>query len=249
MPGTPPAPAQGETLDRLVGNWWIFQLERGHRYATDDVLAAWAASGAKPNARRVLDLGCGVGSLGLMALFRLPQTTRLTSVEVQERSTKLLEKTLAHNGLEERVEVVRGDLRRVSLDGPFDLIVANPPYLPQAAATRSPHPQRAAARLELHGDIFDYCEVAARLLDEDGRFCFCFAAADPRPEQAVRNSGLLVLTRQNVIGRAGRPPLLAVFVCGRCGERRDAPTLVVRDEGGVRTEAYCSIRREMFIDA
>ena len=82
-----------ETLDRLSGDWWIFQLRRGHRYATDDVLTAWAAVTARPEAKRVLDLGAGVGSVGLMALRVLAPDARLTSVEVLEESAALLART------------------------------------------------------------------------------------------------------------------------------------------------------------
>ena len=51
--------------DCLAGDWKIFQLRRGHRYSTDDLLTAWYAVSACLEAGRtpvrVLDLGCGTG--------------------------------------------------------------------------------------------------------------------------------------------------------------------------------------------
>ena len=91
-----------------------------------------------------------------------------------------------------RVEIRPGDLRDPALladDAPYDLVLANPPYLPPGRAKASPDAQRASARLELHGDIFDYCATAARHLAGEGRFCFCHAAADPRPERAIVAAG------------------------------------------------------------
>jgi tRNA1(Val) A37 N6-methylase TrmN6 len=246
------SPAPGETLDRLAAEWWIFQLERGHRYATDDVLVAWVACGELPGARSVLDLGAGVGSVGLMTLLRIAPDARLTGVEVQERSAALMRKTVELNGLTGRVDVRCGDLRDPSLfdEGErFDLVVANPPYLPTGDALVSPHPQRAAARLELHGDVFDFCRVAATRLGDGGRLCFCHAADDPRPERAVSEAGLRLLARRPVVFRAGQPPAIALFVCGRDGSRDDPAVLTVRGPDGERTDQFRAVRRAMLIEA
>src|SRR5262249_36290414 len=77
------------TLDHLAGEWKIFQLKGGHRFSADDVLTAWIASRARPDALRILDLGSGIGSVGLLTLFRLGLGARLVGVEVQEVSLDL----------------------------------------------------------------------------------------------------------------------------------------------------------------
>lgn len=247
------APDPGETLDRLAGDWWIFQLQAGHRYATDDVLTAFTGVEACPAAARVLDLGAGVGSVGLMALLCLPSSSRLTCVERQTTSLSLLRKTLRVNQLESRVELCPGDLREPDvLDGQFDLILANPPYLPPGSAWPSPQPQRAQARFELHGDIFDYCRTAAAHLAPGGRFCFCHAAADHRPPRAVAAAGLTLRCRREVVFRRGRLPMLALYTCGaECeppsGAQQSEP-LVIREADGERSEAHRAIRRRMWIE-
>lgn len=253
MNGTDRRPVcrQGETLNHLVGDWRIFQLRRGHRYSTDDVLAAWTAVRANPDARRVLDLGSGVGSVGLLVLHRLGESAHLTSVEVQSVSAGLARKTVAYNGLQERVRIRQGDLRDPgTLEGgdTYDLVVANPPYLPPDAACASPNAQRAAARLELHGDIFDYCQTAARALAPHGRFCFSHNASDMRPPRAVAQAGLRLLWRQEVVFRHGRPPLLALHCCGRAGDQRQLPTLTVRGADGLWTEQLMDARRYMGLE-
>jgi tRNA1(Val) A37 N6-methylase TrmN6 len=252
MSGEPLEQHPEVTLDRLAGEWWIYQLRRGQRYATDDVLVAWAGTGARPGARRVLDLGCGVGAVGLLALLRLGPKARLTGVELQQRSLELALRTVAHNGLQQQVELRHGDLRDPALlagAGPFELVLANPPYLPPGSALTSPHPQRAAARMELHGDVFDYCRAAARVLAPGGCLCFCHAAGDPRPERAVAEAGLALRSRQEVLFRAGRPPTIALHCCAAQGPRQDPAPLVVRAADGQRTVAFRQVRREMSIEA
>ncbi len=242
---------QGETLDRLTGAWRILQLRRGHRFSTDDVLTAWTALQARPDALRVLDLGSGVGSIGLMVLQELTPAARLVSIEVQEVSVALARRSASINGVEARVTQIHGDLRELRLlegQPPFDLVLANPPYLSPDKAVASPHPQRAAARLELHGDVHDYCAVAARHLAPGGCFCLCHSARDPRPEQAIEQAGLTLLARRDVRFRHGQAPMITLLEAGWSGTRRDPPLLEVRGEDGRWTGPYRAVRRAMRID-
>ena len=153
--------AHDTTLDTLAGDWRIFQLRHGHRFSADDLLTAWAAVWAKPVALRLLDLGAGLGSVGLLALWKLPPTGHLTMVEVQAVSHALAGRTVAYNGLTERVTLHHQDLRAWP-GGSFDLITGSPPYLAVGQGVRPRHPQKTAARFELHGDVFDYCQVMGR---------------------------------------------------------------------------------------
>jgi tRNA1(Val) A37 N6-methylase TrmN6 len=248
----PDAPGPGESLDRLAGEWWIYQLRRGHRYATDDLLVAFTALQLAPGARRLLDLGSGVGSVGLLTLLGLPESARLTSVEAQEVSAGLCRRTLARNGLLDRAQVVHGDLRDPGVlpEGErFDLVLANPPFLPPAAATASPVPQRAAARLELRGDVFDYALAAARWRTPDGCFVFCHVAADPRPRRALEAAGLPLRCWRVLHFRSGEPPRLAVYVAGPGDPQGELPPLCARERDGSISPGWREVRRALLIDA
>jgi tRNA1(Val) A37 N6-methylase TrmN6 len=241
-------PGPDESLDRLVGDWRLFQLQRGHRFSSDDLLTAWTAVQAFPGAKRLLDLGSGIGSVGLMALWHMAPSATLRMVEVQEISWRLAERTVALNQLGARVQPTLGDLRdpdAVPENHAYDLVTGSPPYIPLGKGVVSPHPQRAGARMELKGDIFDYAVAAARSLRRDplARFCFCHMATDTRPEPAVRAAGLSLLSRQVVVFRQGRAPLIALFTCGWSGERIDPAPLVVRSAEGVRTATYDGLLR------
>ncbi len=233
-----------ETLDHLAGDWKIYQLKGGHRFSADDVLTAWTAARVCPQAREILDLGSGLGSVGLLTLWRLPEA-RLTGVEVQELSYQLALKTREHNGLQERVQFLHQDMRAPLKLGKFPLVTGSPPYFPLGKATLSPHPQRAAARCELHGDVFDYCRVAAEHLLPEGRFVFVHAAGDARPEQAVAQAGLQLVARREVLFRSQLKPTVALFVCAWQGPRTDPAPFVIRDSQGHWSEEYLEMRAEM----
>jgi tRNA1Val (adenine37-N6)-methyltransferase len=100
------------TLDRLAGDFVIFQRRRGHRHSTDDLLTAWYAvtHAPTPAPARLLDLGSGIGSVGLAVLWRFPEAT-LTAIEVQPASHGLLEANIEANGVAHRARAILGDLR------------------------------------------------------------------------------------------------------------------------------------------
>jgi tRNA1Val (adenine37-N6)-methyltransferase len=125
------------------------------------------------------------------------------------------------------------------------LVMGSPPYLPMSKGVHPQHAQKVAARFELHGNVFDYCGAAARSLAATGILCFCHAADDPRPEQAIAKASLRLVRRQLIYFRATQPPRLALFTCAQQGACEDAPPLVIRDREGRWTSEYLSIREEM----
>src|ERR1043165_4598179 len=94
-------PAAGETRDALSGHFRVFQLENGHRFSTDDVLTAWYGTTWAPSVRTVLDLGSGIGTVAMIAAWRLP-AARFVTVEAQEQSVHLARKSANWNGLLDR---------------------------------------------------------------------------------------------------------------------------------------------------
>lgn len=249
----------GEALsdDAIAGTFRVWQRVRGHRFSLDDLATAWEAARAQPTATRVLDLGCGLGSVLTMLAWKLPQA-QLVGVEAQGISMALARRNVARNvGMAERATLVLGDMRDDAVlarahaaGGPFDLISGTPPYMPPGTATPSPDSQRAHARIELRGGVEVYLEAMAGLLAPDGVAVVCCDARTPaRALDAAKRVGLVCVQRRDVVPRAGvKGALFSVYTCRRRDDAPQAaldvaPPLVVRDEGGGRTEAAHALRR------
>ena len=160
-----------ETLDAISGHFRLFQLRDGHRFSTDDILTAWYGTTWCPTARTALDLGSGIGTVGMISAWRLPGA-KFVTVEAQTDSVTLARKSRLYNGLTERYEIREGDFRAPTSLQPqekFELITGSPPYFPPDAGVPSEHPQKLACRFELRGTVADYCTTAARHLAPGGR--------------------------------------------------------------------------------
>jgi len=249
---TPDVP-DGESLDALSGHFRIFQLKAGHRFSTDDVLTAWYGTAWAPSASRVLDLGSGIGSVGMIAAWRLPGASFVT-VEAQKESVGLARKSAVYNGLEARYEIRHGDFRApeaLGLDERFDLVLGSPPYFPPGTGIQGDHPQKVACRFELRGDIRDYCAVASAHLSPGGLFACVFPEEQrERLESAARDAELAVVRRRPIVFKDGEPPLITLFAMVRAGdlpERMRArtwvePALVIRAADGSVHPEYAAVK-------
>ena len=86
---------------------------------------------------RILDLCCGCGALGIAAALTFPKAS-LTLVDVDADAVSCARVNIARFGLEPRAEVRRSDLFE-GLDGDrYDLVIANPPYVPAGEVARLP---------------------------------------------------------------------------------------------------------------
>lgn len=244
------APEAGESLDYICGDFRIFQYEKGHRYSTDDVLTAWYGTQWAPRVERACDLGSGIGSVAIIAAWRLPGA-RFVTVEAQEMSIRLARKSVAYNGLEDRFTLVHSDLREFHTDDRFDLVTGSPPYFPPGTATGANHPQAVPARIEVRGSVADYAETASRILAPGGLFAFVFPAADARVNAALADAGLTLVRRRDVVFKEGEPPLIALFAAARSEDMPSTvrerggflePPLIIRDRNGQVHPEYAAVR-------
>lgn len=235
------------TIDALTAGWTIAQRRKGHRHSTDDLLTGWYAIEVVPAPSRLLDLGAGIGSVGLIALWRSPPSATMVAIEAQDVSYGLLVGNLARNGLRSRVHAIHGDLRTIRLYDRFDLVTGSPPYWDVSEGVLPEDSQKAHARFELRGDIRDYALAARAALAEHGRFVFCFPTVQrPRAEAAVAAADLAVTRSRDVIPRAGAAPLFTLFACRRAEDGDESlvrePDHVVRDEQGAPTAMHVAAR-------
>ncbi|HXI53447.1 MAG TPA: methyltransferase, partial [Candidatus Saccharimonadales bacterium] len=251
-----PALESGETLDAISGHFRLFQLADGHRFSTDDVLTAWYGTTWCPCARRVLDLGSGIGAVGMIAAWRLPGAGFVT-VEAQAESVRLARKSAQWNGLEDRYEVRHEDFRSpkaLRAEERFDLILGSPPYFPPGSGVLSDHPQKVACRFEVRGTIADYCLVAARHLERGGVFACVFPILPleqgARLRGAAEAAQLIVVRLRPVVLREGDPPLLGLFVLMRAEDLPDTmrprtwrePPLTIRSVAGTVHPEYAAVK-------
>jgi tRNA1Val (adenine37-N6)-methyltransferase len=247
---SPPDVPAGETLDAISGHFRIFQLRDGHRFSTDDVLTAWYGTTWAPRASSILDLGSGIGSVGMIAAWRLPGA-RVVTIEAQEESVRLARKSAAYNGLESRYEIRHGDFRDESGSERFDLVLGSPPYFPLDAGIHGDHPQKVACRFEVRGDITDYARVAARHLAPGGVFACVFPEEqEERLEDAASRAELTIVRHRPVVFKEGEGPLIGLFIMMSKGDLPESmhewtwiePPLIIRTaEGGVHPE-YSAVK-------
>ena len=230
-----------------AAGWLIAQRKGGHRHSIDDVLTAWYALENSPRVGEHLDLGTGIGTVGLLTLWGMGEGARLACVEAQAVSWRLLQANIGVNGLGGRVESRQGDLRETEFGRKFPLITGSPPYFPAGSGVLPVDAQKAHARFELRGDVRDYAVAAARQLEIGGWFVLCF----PTPQKAralegIAAAGLRTVRRRDVIPRESLGALFTLFACRHAaegGREEEEVPLTVRERSGRLTAEMAAVRR------
>lgn len=178
----------GERRDTVNDNITIIQKADGLTFGTDALLLA---SYAKYRGERVCEFGCGSGIVSLLMLSR-GKAASVLAADAQEELCDTARRNAAINGFEERMTVRCADVRSLrAADGPFDLVVTNPPYMKNGAGLASANSGRNIARREIYGDIGDFLSAAARVLRTGGYF-LCVYRPDRLADllSACRASGI-----------------------------------------------------------
>jgi len=171
---------QTPTRDAFLGGRLVVsQPQRGFRAGLDSVLLG---ASVRPGARRLLDLGSGVGTAALVALADLPELGA-TLVELDPATAGLAALNLSTNGFAERGRVLTLDLTakgsvRAEAGLPadhYDIVISNPPFFDPGAGS-APSAERSTAR-HMPPEMLDrWVKTAASHAAPGGEVIFIHAA-------------------------------------------------------------------------
>jgi release factor glutamine methyltransferase len=150
--------AQREPLSHIIGSvgFWTLDLIVTRevltpRADTETVVEAALASVRDRNAPlAILDIATGSGAIALALLSELPNA-RAVATDLSAPALAVARENAARNGLAKRITFIETSWAD-GVDGPFDLLVSNPPYIASAViGTLEPEVKDFEPRLALDG--------------------------------------------------------------------------------------------------
>jgi tRNA1(Val) A37 N6-methylase TrmN6 len=161
---------EGERIDDLLTDTGltIIQSRDVFSFSLDAVLLSRFAT--LPKRGRIADLCSGNGVIPI--LMSAKTDARMDAIEIQPRLADMAMRSVAMNGLQEQITVIRDDLREYAKsagNGIYDVITVNPPYMPVSAGDQNVNEHYAIARHEIHCTIEDIASACCRLLRPGGK--------------------------------------------------------------------------------
>jgi tRNA1(Val) A37 N6-methylase TrmN6 len=242
----------------LGGRLLLVQPKRGHRVGTDAVLLVAAAGDARQG--RIVDVGAGVGAVGLALAQRHPLAS-VDLVEVDPELARLAESNAVRNGLETRTRVLRLDAlnsrerREAGLAESASCVVTNPPFFDAKAVRASPDKAKARAHVlasdEGGATLADWIQASLAMLAPSGRFVMIHRPDALSVILAAIGSRLGAIALLPVHPAAGTSAhrLLVSGLKGSKAPLRIAPGLILHQaDGRLRAEAEAIHRGERLIE-
>ncbi len=162
---------EDERIDDLQRNGYrIIQKKKGFCFGMDAVLLSGFAQVKEGEV--AVDLGTGTGIIPIL-LEAKTKGKHFFGLEIQEEVAEMAGRSVRLNQLEDRVDIVRGDIKEASRlfgKASFDVVTSNPPYMNDNHGLKNPDLPKAIARHEVFCTLDDVCREAALLLKSGGRF-------------------------------------------------------------------------------
>ena len=233
----------GERIDELQRNGYrIIQNPERFCFGMDAVLLSGFARAKKQE--RCLDLGCGNGIIPILMEAKT-EGKHFTGLEIQPESADMAKRSVALNGLQDRIDIVEGDIKDASKifgASSFHVVTTNPPYMTAQHGLTNLYEAKTIARHEVLCNLDDIIRESARLLMPGGRFYMVL-----RPFRLAEIISLMVQYRMEpkrmrlLYAYVDRYPNIGVIESlpgGKCRSTVQKPLIVYKEPGKYTDEIY-----------
>lgn len=234
---------ENERLDSLQRNGYqIIQNSEKFCFGMDAVLLSGFAKAKEGD--RVLDMGTGTGIIPILMEAKT-MAAELIGLEIQPESADMARRSVALNGLQQKIQIVEGDIKEAANifgAASFDVVTCNPPYMIGRHGIQNPDAPKAIARHEILCTLEDVISQATKLLKPGGHFYMVH-----RPFRLAEIISLMVQYRlepkrmQLVYPYVDKEPNMVLIEGVRGGRSRmtvEKPLIVYKEPGVYMPEIY-----------
>ena len=234
---------EDERIDDLQRNGYrIIQKKKGFCFGMDAVLLSGFAQVKEGEV--AVDLGTGTGIIPIL-LEAKTKGKHFTGLEIQEEVAEMAGRSVRLNQLENRVDIVRGDIKEASRlfgKASFDVVTSNPPYMNDNHGLKNPELPKAIARHEVFCTLDDVCREASLLLKSGGRFYMVHRPHRLAEIITALKTYKLEPKRMKLVhpfvDKEANMVLIEAVRGGRSMMKVEAPVIVYREPGVYTQEIY-----------
>lgn len=225
------------------------------KVGTDGILLGAKADVAQ--ARHILDFGTGTGLIALMLAQRTHGKAEICAVEIDQAAFLQATENVQASPWAEKIKVYHQDIADFGqmwrqkcgqhFIG-FDLIVANPPYFAQGVACTSP--QREQARYMSQQSHFDWLNIAADCLSEQGKIQFILPIKAGKmllKSTALCSPPLFCSEYCEIITKAGKPPQRVILTFRRQEQPQADSQIIIYDENHRYHQDFITLTKDFYL--
>lgn len=179
----------------------------------------------------VLDVGAGVGSLGLLLCIK-NMGQQVDGIEIVPEAAEIARKNYTANGF--GGQIYTADLKTFSTPDRYTVCVSNPPYFAPARGKTAQVETVATARAEEQAHIADVCAMAKRVLKWGGRFYFCYKPERLDNAMKALHTNNFAVKRLQFVHQTAEKPANLVLIEARFGGGEwchIAPPIFIKNDG------------------
>lgn len=128
--------------------------------------------------KKVLDLGTGTGCIAIAIAKRIPNAI-VTGVDISIEALELAKENAIETNVE-NLQLLQGDITNLGIEGTFDLIISNPPYI------------TLSEKKNMRSNVLDWEPSSALFVPDEDTLKFHRAIANYATTH-LTNNGLLVM--------------------------------------------------------
>jgi len=223
----------------------VFQDRCAMKVGTDGtLLGAWAEAPVDPC--RILDIGTGTGLVALMMAQRY-ESARILGIEIDGDAAHQALDNVKQSPFSDRIEIVCGDVAKISDKIGFDSIVCNPPYFVDSLTC--PENQRTLARHAVSLTYKELLKSVGSLLKDTGKCSLIIPAENQDKVESLATFEGLFLSRICLVKTTPQKlPKRHLLEFQKCPVQKvDFQEHVIEDIPGVRSDWYRELTSEFYL--